>query len=288
MFNIGTTLSFNKLKEVLMEPMPLIVGLSMQMIALPLVAFVICLMSELTAQWKVGLFILSLCPGGISSNFISYLLKANTELSVTLTSINSVLTLFTIPILGKFALTYFLENDAIVDFNLGLTIFQLLIVSVIPLLVGMFVNRRYPDVARLLQGHFKLKLMGKYLKIGYLKLTTVILLVAMFGIKIFASTANGGAGLSQSDATDLAPTIFLFNIMALAMGYIVSKLFNTDQQDAVTIGVEVGLQNTGLCFLVIGSLLDSTIMQQPALVYAMFSFWTAVVFGLIVRKSRLA
>ncbi|MFT6716630.1 MAG: BASS family bile acid:Na+ symporter [Saprospiraceae bacterium] len=286
MFSVGLTLTVDKFKTVLKHPRAFILGLSLQMIALPVLAFVFCVFSNISPEWKAGLFILSLCPGGTTSNFISYLLKGNTELSVAMTSVNGLLTLFTIPLLGNFVLHYFLGNSVGVELAYGKTVLKLLLVTTLPVLIGLLVKSNYPKITKLLNAHFTVKFKANTINVAYLKLVTLTLLGIMFTIKLFASENAGGTNLSQQDLFDLLPIVLLFNLTGLGFGYLLPKLLQLTKNTSMTIGIEVGLQNTSLAFLVIGGLLQNTTMQQPALVYALFSFWTAVLFGMIVKAKK--
>lgn len=285
MFSIGLTLTLSKFKVVLNQPKALVLGLILQIIVLPLLAFVVCLLSDISPEWKAGLLILSICPGGTTSNFISYLLKGNTELSVAMTAANSVFSLFLIPFFGSFVLSHFLGQNEMSDLRYFESVSQLLLISTFPIIAGMIVKNKFPKLTRIVLKEVVISSVKNTLKIAYLKLITVLLLGVMFAIKLFANEKNGGISLSQHDITDLLPTLVLFNILGLLLGFLISKAFRLNQATSMTIGIEVGLQNTTLAFIVIGSFLENTVVQQPVLVYALFSFWTAMIFGLIVRRK---
>ena len=109
MFSIGTSLVVDDFKRVFQFPKALTVGLILQMLFLPLFAFALCYFLPISNEFKMGIVILSLCPGGATSNFINYLLDLKTALSVSLTIINSVLILFTIPLGYQFFNSFFSE-----------------------------------------------------------------------------------------------------------------------------------------------------------------------------------
>ncbi|MFT6746397.1 MAG: BASS family bile acid:Na+ symporter [Glaciecola sp.] len=286
MFSIGMTLTLDKFKMVLKQPKALGIGLSIQIVVLPLLAFVICLTSDIQPEWKAGLLILSICPGGTTSNLISYLLKGNTELSVAMTTVNSVLVVFLIPFLGSFILRYFLGHDEISNLNYFDSLLQLLLITTLPVFVGMITKNKLPPISKVALKNIELTIGSKTLKIAYLKLVTITLLGTMFAIKLFANEKDGGVGLTINDIQDLLPTLVLFNVFGLIIGFLISKALRLKQNTSMTIGVEVGLQNTALAFIVIGSFIQNTEIQQPVLVYALFSFWTTALFGLIVRRKH--
>ena len=287
MFGIGLSLTFQNFKNILLFPKPVLTGLTAQMIALPIIAFLFAIFSDLQPELKVGLIILSVCPGGTTSNFITYLLNGNTALSVSMTTINSFLTLFSIPFVVNIALVYFLGSGT--EFNLPYleTILQIFFITIIPALIGIFINVKVPKLAAKLNLQINIPFIFlKKMKFNFIKSITIILLGIVFAIKLFASEGSGGAGLTKDDFIQLLPIGLLFNLTGLLFGYIVSLLLKLKDRTPMTIGIEVGLQNTTLAFLVAGTLLQNTEMQKPALVYAFFSFWTAIIFGLITKKIR--
>lgn len=289
MFSVGLSLTANNFYEVIKHPKPLLVGLTAQILLLPLIALVFCIgiFPNMTSEWKIGLFVLSLCPGGVTSNFISYMLKGNTELSVSLTTFNSLLTLFTIPLFCSFIIWYeAFAYDGFIDLSMSSIVFQLILLTTLPALVGVITKRFIPTFAEKIQRTFELKLISKSFTLSYIKVFTAMLLGIMFVIKFFASESSGGIGLSSDDILALLPITLLFNLTCLLLAYLISTLFKLNNTNAMTISIEVGLQNTTLSFLVIGLMMNSTTMQQPPLVYAMFSFWTALLFGVIVKSLK--
>ena len=287
MFGIGLSLTVQNFRNVLLYPKPILTGLTAQMVALPIIAFTFCFFSDLQPEFKVGLIILSVCPGGTTSNFITYLLNGNTALSVSMTTINSFLTLFSIPFIVNIALTYFLGSGT--EFNLPYleTILQIFFITIIPATIGIFINVKLPKLARKLNSQINIPFgILKKMKFNFIKSFTIVLLGIVFAIKLFASEGSGGAGLTKNDFVQLLPIGLLFNLTGLFFGYIVSLLLKLKDRTPMTIGIEVGLQNTTLAFLVAGTLLHNTEMQKPALVYAFFSFWTAILFGLFARYLK--
>lgn len=285
MFGIGLSLRQQSFKQLFLVPRPILVGLFSQMLALPFIAFLFCFFSDLSAELKVGIMILSSCPGGTTSNFVTYLLNGNTALSVAMTSINSFVTLISIPFIVNIALVYFLGESS--EFHLPYleTIVQIFTITIIPALLGFLVRKKFPKFAKILNRPIRFYA-GVLDSVNFtlLKTLTIVMLGIVFGIKLLANEASGGAGLKQEDFDQLLPIGILFNVTGLFFGYLFSLVLKLKKQDPMTIGIEVGLQNTTLAFLVAGTLLQNVEMQKPALVYAFFSFWTAIIFGFLVKK----
>jgi len=287
MFGIGLSLTFQNFKNIFLFPKAIITGLSSQMLVLPIIAFLFAIFSDLPAELKVGLIILAVCPGGTTSNFITYLLNGNTALSVSMTTINSFLTLFSIPVIVNIGLLYFLGENT--EFHLPFleTILQIFYITIIPASIGVFIKSRLPLIANRLNYQIRIPFgMLKTMKFNVIKSITIILLGIVFAIKLFASEGSGGTGLTKNDFIQLLPIGLLFNATGLLFGYFVSVAMNLKDRTPMTIGIEVGLQNTTLAFLVAGTLLQNSEMQKPALVYAFFSFWTAIIFGLITKRLQ--
>lgn len=270
MFGVGTSLQFSDFRQIIAKPRPVGVGLLLQMIFLPVVAFVFCLVLPISDDLKVGLIILSLCPGGATSNFISYLLDLKTALSISLTAVNSILILVTIPVGVSLASNYFSTVTQNFQMPVRATILNILLVILLPALLGLLANARFEELIP----RFK----------GAIKVVTTILLAVVFSIKFFADEDNGGSGITTDDIFLLLPITLAFHLFTMIFSYWVTYREGIKPLDAITIAVEVGLQNTTLALLVSSVLLDNTEMSKPALVYALFSFFTTLGFGYFAKK----
>jgi BASS family bile acid:Na+ symporter len=154
MFGLGLSLTVDNFKNILLFPRAFFIGLGSQMIALPAIAFVILSFSDLPAAFKVGIMILAACPGGTTSGFVTYLFKGNVALSISLTAINSLLTIFTIPIIVNLALQYYMGQQT--EFHLPLlsSIVQIFLITLLPVGLGVLVRRMIPTTASLIEIYF--------------------------------------------------------------------------------------------------------------------------------------
>jgi BASS family bile acid:Na+ symporter len=273
MFGIGASLQLKDFNNVFFYPKALTAGLSLQMIFLPIFFFAVAWFAPISPTLKVGLFILSLCPGGTTSNFISYLVRAEVALSISLTIINSVLILFTIPALTSLGLSYFMGTEQQIQIPVLQTITQIFLLTLFPSLVGLGFNQSFPMLsARIKQP---------------LKYINILLLGLVFGIKFFAGESQGGSGISVDDILIILPYALLTHLGSMIFSYYFAKSINIDNRNATTIGIEVGLQNTALALLITGTLLGNNEMTRPALVFAIFSFFTTLAFAwLAMRKDK--
>ena len=272
MFAIGSSLKFDDFAYVFNNPKRIVLGLLLQMLFLPLLAFLILFFSNLDPVIKVGLFIVSLCPGGTTSNFISYITKVDTALSISLTSINSFLILISIPLFTNIALKKLMHQSDTISLSFIETAGNIVLVILLPVFLGLLFNHYFSSLSLKIQNP--------------LKWLNVALLAIMFGIKFFASEKGGGSGITIDDVKVILPYAFGIHIVAILSSYLISKYFTKDLKSSITIAIEVGLQNTTLALMVTGTILNNNEMTKPALVYAIFSFFTTLGFAYFAKKHR--
>lgn len=171
-FAIGSSLRFGDFENIFRKSKALTIGLVAQMVLLPILAFVVALISDLSPELKVGLIIVSICPGGSTSNFVTYLVNAETALAVALTIVNSLLILLTIPTLTNVAISTFMGTSSEFSLSMTDTFWEVCKIVIIPAFLGLLFNRYFPNVA------LKIKMP--------LKVINTILLGLVFTIKFFA------------------------------------------------------------------------------------------------------
>ena len=266
MFNIGASLRFSDFKRILKHLKPIIIGISLQMIFLPLLTFTILSFINIPPVSKMGIFILSLCPGGSTSNFVSYLVKSDVALSVLLTGINSFIILFTLPALTTFGYYYYFSKaNVIVTLPYFEIITNVLLITLLPVILGILFRHFATAFASAIQ--------------STLKHVSITALFLVFAIKIFGTTDQGGSGLVWLDLKEIFPPLIAIHLAAIFSSYLIAKKTLKDQRKSVTIGIEVGLQNTALALLVATVLLSNEDLGKPAVIYSGFSFFTTYLFG---------
>jgi len=211
-------------------------------------------------------FIVSICPGGTTSNYISYLINSDTALSVSLTGINSFLILFTVPLFATMAI-HFWGGQNIQGLSVLDTFFQIFLMITLPTLVGVYFNEKFPQISNRIQ--------------KTVKIMSGILIAFVFTFKFFASGDNGGVELTGQDLLLLLPPCLILHFGAMIISFLIASSIGLARKCATTIGIEVGLQNTALSILVTSTMIGNSEMSKPALVFAMFSFFTTLIFGLI-------
>lgn len=272
MFGIGLSLSLKDFTNIALYPKAFATALTSQMIALPLLAFAVANVFDVSDEIKIGLVILAASPGGATSGFITHLFKGNVALSLSLTSVNSFLTLFSIPFVVNLALRYFMGKSSEMVLPFWDTFIHIFLIALTPAFLGLLLRKYCTSWA------IKIEKPAKYIM--------MVLLFTVFTIKIFASENSGGSGLTNQDFKDILPPALLLNFLCLMIGYLLLKAVKLKHTDSLTAAIESGVHNTSLAFLIAGTVLQNELMVKPALVYSMFSFWTALLFGFI--SSRMA
>lgn len=147
MFGMGLSLVKQDFIRLFQQPKAIIVGLINQIILLPIIAYVLISIFNVGPDIAIGVMILAACPGGPTSNLITHLAKGDTGLSVSLTTVNSLITIFTIPFIIDFALNNFLDSSEMIQIDKLQTVIQIFAIVVIPVTLGMWLKRAKPAFA---------------------------------------------------------------------------------------------------------------------------------------------
>ncbi|MCB9226480.1 MAG: bile acid:sodium symporter [Chitinophagales bacterium] len=265
MFSIGLAMKPKNLKAIFEERKSLLIGLFFQIVFLPVFTFLLLSFSNLPPVFKAGFFIVAICPGGTMSNFITYLLKGDIALSFLLTTVNTIIILFTVPFLTQFAVSHYMEHNLFQNIDLSMYILKVILGLLIPVFIGFIFKYSFPRVS------FKIQ--------QPLKIINSVLLALVFTLKIFGSEKSGGSGISFNEILMLLPLALIIHLGAILISYFLSLKLNIKNIKASTIGIEVGLQNTTLALLITSTILHNNDMSKPAIVFAMFTFFTTLIFG---------
>ncbi|MDT8400390.1 MAG: bile acid:sodium symporter family protein [Bacteroidales bacterium] len=270
MITLGLSLNFGDFKTIFATPKALITGLACQMLLLPAIAFTIASLSSLPGPIKLGIVLISICPGGATSNLITYLLKGDVALSISLTSINSILILFTIPAFVMLAGRMFMAEEALVTMPFGSTILKIFLMILLPTAVGIIIRQRFPKKAGVVE--------------KYMKYITTILLAVVYLFVII--TSNNESEHPMQLYLRIAPLVLLLNLSGMGSGYFLGRWLRFRKPKLVTLSVEVGIQNSALAITIASSpvFLNDTSMALPAVIYGMFTFFNAILFGMIVNR----
>lgn len=270
MFGIGLSVPAVSFRNIFVYPRAMIIGLTSQMIGLPILAFAVASLSGLPPVYQVGIIILAACPGGTTSGFLTYIFRGNVALAISLTSINSLITLISIPIVVNLGLLAYFGTTTAIHLPVVETVIKIFGVTILPAVIGVLIRSWKPAFAKKAEVP---------LKIVFSTLFAIVLI-----IMIFAGEQDGGSGITTPQIFQLLPVMLIINVVSFAFGFLSGKLPGLDFKTSFTIGIEVSMQNTTLAFLVGNTMLHSHEMIKPALVYAMFSFITALIYSAIMKK----
>lgn len=277
MFGLGLSLKREDFQQLFDQPKSLAIGLFAQMVILPFVAAFIVLQSPLPPEMQVGVMILSLCPGGITSNLVSYFVKGNVALAVSLTVSNALLSLFSIPLVVNLCLRYFMKGAGgeVASLPFWNTLFEIFLVTIIPALLGMSAKRKFGRHAARI---------GKWVNI-----VLPLLLFCVFGFKFLAGSQHGGTDMTAADIWLLSPYVISLNILSMLVGFVVGIPLQLSYRNRITIAIEVGLHNTALALIIAGEKLHNSAMEKPALVYALYSFFVtfSVAYLLVLIREKV-
>ncbi len=268
MLGMGLSLVVDDFKRIFVYPKAILIGLTNQILILPLLGFTLASLFPLQPEVAIGIMILAACPGGPTSNLISHLAKGDIALSVTLTAISSFITILTIPFIVNFALLHFLEEGQMIKLDVVNTIIQILVITVIPVSIGMII-RRYKE-------SFALK-MAKPVRIA----SGIVIALVIIGLTI-KERDNFLSYFRQAGIVALC-----LNVVTMIVGYYSSKLFNIKNKSAISISIESGIQNGTLAITIAVVLLENTSFAIAPAVYSLLMFFTggvAVYFG--IKKSK--
>ncbi len=263
MFGVALEISRADFKRLWRKPKPLIIGLCSQFFVLPAVTFFLVVYLRPLPSIALGMFMVAACPGGTISNFISYLAKANTALSVSLTAIATLIAIVMTPINFHFWSTLYepsplqevlidpLEMVKLVSLLLGL-----------PLVGGMYMNYRSPK---------------KALKIArILKVVSLLFFVFLIGIALYNNRT-----VFMDYVFYVFWIVLLHNLVAFSTGYSMAKLFGLSEDNTRSITIETGIQNSGLGLLLIFTFFDG--LGGMALLVAFWGIWH-IISGLILAS----
>ena len=136
MLGMGLGLMPADFRRVTRQPKAVAVGLICQMVLLPLLGVLLAVLIPMQPAIAVGLIILAACPGGPSSNLMTYLARGDVALSVTLTAMSSLLTVFTIPVIANLALQHFMGQQSAIALPVGSTMLQIFLITLLPIAIG--------------------------------------------------------------------------------------------------------------------------------------------------------
>lgn len=268
MFDLGLALRFEDFGKVFRRPWPIAVALFGQLILLPAIALALAYLFKLPPVFFIGLVLIACCPGGSSSNVFSKLVGGDVALSVTLTAISSVITLFTIPLVMSWA-TRLVGESVGIALPVGNLIKQNIVLMLVPVLLGIGMHYAWPNAAQKTD-----KVLTK------LAFPLLLVLITVFYIQ-HHKTILDNIGL-------LGACVTVLILVAIGISSLLSRLVKNNSQQRRTVVIEVGMQNAAQAIAIASSplIFANEEMAIPAILYSLMMNIVLLTYVGIVRKRQ--
>jgi BASS family bile acid:Na+ symporter len=266
MMGLGLSLRLEDFKRVLIFPKAVLIGLVCQMILLPTICYFIAVGFNLSPELAVGLMLLSASPGGPTANLYSHIAKGDVALNVTLTALNSLISVFSITVIVNFAMASFMQTDQVVPLQFK-KVFEVCLVVLGPVSIGMLIRSKASSLAERLSNP--------------VKIISALFLVLVIVMTILKEKAH----IVQDFKLVGIPTLLL-NVLSMGIGYFVPLLFQLGKAQAIAIGMEIGIHNGTLAIFIALTVIGNSAMSTPAVIYSLIMFFTAALFGYLVNLKK--
>jgi BASS family bile acid:Na+ symporter len=266
MFGLGLTLTTADFARVAKYPKAAIIALVCQVVILPAICLGLVLAFGLKGVLAVGMMLLVASPGGTSANLFSHLAGGDVALNITLTAINSVLAVFTLPIVVGLSMAHFMADNAEVGLQPAKFV-QVFAIVLVPVAIGMLVRRKFEAWA--------LKMNDP------VRIASVVVLVLV----IIAAIAQAYQQLLDNIGT-LGPVALLLSILSLSIGYYVPKLFDIERSQAIASAMEIGIHNATIAITLALTVLNDETMAIPPAVYGVLMYVPAAVAARLLSRNK--
>lgn len=266
MFGLGLSLTVQDFTRLLKHPRAVAVALLLQVVVLPAFCFLLIVAFDVPPLFAVGMMLLAASPGGISANLFSHLFGGNVAMNISLTAINTVLSIVTLPLISNWAINHFAKTGQVVPLQLGKVV-EVIVIVLVPVLIGMGVHRWKRTFAMRAEKPMKI-----------------------FSALVLAVVAVGALAKEWSSLADhfavIGPVVVAFNVLSLLAGYYLSRAMGLDKPMATAICFEIGIHNSTLAIFIALAVLNNLPLALPAAMYSISMYFTATLFGLLVLRRR--
>ena len=266
MFGLGLSLSTQDFTRLLKYPKAVAVALALQVLVLPVACYLLIVALQVPPLFAVGLMLLAASPGGISANLFSHLFGGNVAMNISLTAVNTVLSIVTLPLISNWAITTFAKTGQVVPLQLG-KVAEVIAIVLVPVAIGMWVRTRQPALAARSEKPMKL-------------FSAVVLAVVALG-----AIAKEWSSMTSTFA-DVGMAVVAFNLVSLLAGYYLSRMAGLDKGMSTAISFEIGIHNSTLAIFIALAVLNNFQLALPAAIYSVSMYITATLFGLVVLRRH--
>ncbi|GAA0990267.1 bile acid:sodium symporter family protein [Nocardiopsis tropica] len=266
MLGLGLSLTVADFVRLAALPGTVALVLGCQILLLPLFALGLVLLFQPPPALAVGMMLLAASPGGTTASLYSYLFRGNVALNISLTALNSVTAMVSLPLITNLSIAHFMGDGD----TLGLQadkVLQVFAIILVPVAAGMLVRARASSFARRMERP--------------VKAASVLVLFGVIAVAVFQERAD-----LVDYLVAVGPMVLLFNVAGLVVGYWAPRAIGTGRPEAIASCMEIGLHNTTLSLAIALSpaLLDSTEMAIPSAVYGVLMFFTAAATGILLNR----
>jgi len=264
MFGMGLGLTHADFTRVFKKPKAFLAGFLLQIVSLPVIAFILISLFSLQGAFAVGFMILAACPGGVTSNLLTYIGRGDVALSVSLTAVISLLSFVTVSLITSFALTNYMGENA-PDLPIAKTIIGILVITIVPLSIGMLVRKFKPALADNMEKYFA-------------AISFIVFILVVIGA-IAENSENVIPYLKQAGIVSI---IFNLIIIAIAIGVAGLMMLPKDQRTAIAL--ECGLQNGTLGLVVALTVLGRADISVPIAAYSLIMLFIGFAYAMWARS----
>jgi bile acid:Na+ symporter, BASS family len=266
MFGLGLSLTIGDFRRIGKHPRAVVIALACQLLILPALCFGLVLLFQLPPLLAVGMMLLAASPGGTTANLYSHLFRGDIALNISLTAINSVIAVFTLPLIANFAIAYFAPEGGELGIQLSKAL-EVFAIVLLPVALGMVVRWWKPRFATSADRPVRIA-------------SVIILAVVIIGSIV------SNKDILLANLASLALITALFCLLSLTIGYLVPRLFRVARPQAIASSFEIGIHNATLAIVIAQTVLQSMDMSLPAAVYGVLMFFIAAGFGFLIAGPR--
>lgn len=264
MLTLGLGLRIRDFGRLLTQPRDMLAGIALQMLLLPAVGFLLVTMWPLTPEIAMGVMLIAVAPGGVTSNYLTSLARGDVALSVSLTAIASLLSVVTVPLILAMSHEHIVGEALAGEVSIGRTALGIFLVVTVPVLLGMLVRHFAPRAAERCAPYAT-------------KLSTAFFVLVLAGA-ILQERDNVAAYFAEAGLVTLA-----LNVSMMLLAFLGARVLGSGQAQRISICIECGLQNGTLAIAVGVLLFGGGAYVIPAATYSVIMFGTGLLFLALAR-----
>ncbi|ROO85567.1 BASS family bile acid:Na+ symporter [Actinocorallia herbida] len=264
MLGLGLALTVDDFRRVRHHRPTIAVALVCQLLILPIACFGIVTLFALPPVAAVGMMLVAAAPGGPLAGLYSHLFGSDVAFNLTLTAVNSVLSVFTLTIITNLSLDHFLPDEDGIGLH-GREIATIFAAVLVPIAIGMSVRTRRPELAARAERLFR------------------IISVLGLGLFVLAGLLTNGSDLADN-LTSVSPAVLVFALVSLTIGYAAGRITRAGRRVSIAAGMEIGFHNAAVSLSLALGISDDFAIAVPASIYGFAIMIIATAFGFLIRR----